>query len=83
MHEVLTMKKQNMFIYDCTGISRVATVVACYLSIYKQITSWSSLIKIEEHVKACHPQAFPNLRIVQKCIQENKEYQSKQNDYAF
>ena len=53
IEDILVQKKQNLFIYDCSGISRSATVVAGYLAIYKKYSCWQSLPKIEEHLKSC------------------------------
>jgi protein-tyrosine phosphatase len=83
IHDTVTLKKQNVFIYDTCGISRAPTVVACYLALFKKVVCWSSLVKIEEHLKSCHPASFPNLRVVQLTINQNKEFQSHQYDYAY
>ena len=64
MEDILTLKKQNLFIYDCSGISRSATVVAGYLAIFKKYSNWQSLPKIEEHLKTCNSVCFPNLRVI-------------------
>jgi protein-tyrosine phosphatase len=40
IHEIVSVKKQNLFLYCTSGVSRSATTIGAYLSIYKKVSQW-------------------------------------------
>ena len=66
--------------YCKTGISRSSTVALTYISIFKRFKTWGNLVKSEEQFKIFHPVSFPNIRVIQKCIKDNQDFQSKIQD---
>lgn len=64
IHDTITLKKENIFIYDTSGISRSSTIAAAYLALFKKVSFWPNLSKIDEHLKSCHQFSFPNIRVI-------------------
>ena len=81
LDDLLINKGVNVYMYDTTSISRAPTAALAYLCLCKRVKEWQNLQKSEEHLKSCHFVGHPNIRLVQKCISDNKAFQESQPDF--
>lgn len=76
----LVSKKMNVFVHDSTGISRAPTAALTYLCLYKNVSCWPSVPQSARIVKNAHKPAVPNVRAVQRVINDNLDFQERVKD---
>lgn len=74
------VKEQGLtvFVHDTNGVSRVATLMMVYLALFLRHKSWNNLPALQSFVKINYPQGVPNMEMVEKVIEENKDFQNQQ-----
>jgi len=45
-----------------------------YYTMFKKHVNWSSIDKIEAHIKKQHPQAMPNVQAVSMLLEQNRGF---------
>jgi hypothetical protein len=56
----------TVFLQDTTGISRVATLVVAFLSMYMQVDYYNDIDKVGRIVTKSNPLCMPNTYIIKK-----------------
>ena len=74
LEELINKQGQHVFLHDFTSISRVPTVLMVYLSVMCRHHAWSDLQELLQFVKRLYAYATPNMRIVQKVLEQQKDY---------
>ena len=74
------VKEQGLtvFLNDTNGVSRVATLMMVYLALFLRHKSWNNLPALQSYLKSVYPQGRPNMEMVDKVIEENKDFQDQQ-----
>jgi predicted protein tyrosine phosphatase len=70
----------NVYIHCASGTSRAPAVVITYLALFKKIKCWQSSEDIAHFVKAFNQKIHPNMRITNKCIEANYDFQKTQEE---
>jgi predicted protein tyrosine phosphatase len=68
----------SVFVHCTSGLSRAPAVIIIYLCLYKKHKSWRNPDDVAHFVKAFNHKITPNMKIVNKCIQANLEFQAAQ-----
>jgi len=74
------VKEQGLMTYvnDTNGVSRVATLMMVYLALFIRHKQWNNLQALQSYLKTVYPQGRPNMEMVEKVIEENKDFQNQQ-----
>ena len=80
VHHITCVKNMNVFVHCSTGISRAPTAILAYLCLFKKVSCWYNLDRAQDHLEKYHPVSHPNMQVVEKCLEMNKEFQDMQAD---
>jgi len=71
------VKEQGLkvYVHDTNGVSRVATLMMVYLALFLRHKQWKNLPALQSYLKLVYPQGHPNMEMVEKVIEENKDFQ--------
>lgn len=80
LHNMLNVEGQNVHVHCSSGLTRAPEVVVVYLCLFKKHKCWQSPEDVAHFVKAFNHKVAPNMRVINKCIQANLEFQKVQKD---
>lgn len=77
LHDLIDIKGHHVFVHCSSGVSRAPTLVLVYLALFLQHKHWDNLTELHNFVLEYYHVSMANLIIAQKCIEVNREFQSK------
>jgi protein-tyrosine phosphatase len=77
LNELVNIKKLNVFCHCSAGISRGPTLFLCYLALFMKHPQWNNINELYSYIKHFYPFANPNLKVVKRVLEENKDFIDK------
>jgi len=71
-------KGYTVYVHDTNGVSRVATLMLVYIALFLKHKQWNNLPALQQFLKMQYPQGHPNMDMVKKVINDNKDFQNQQ-----
>jgi len=76
----LVNKGQRVFIFAGSGVSKAPTSALCYCCMFKKMNCWPLVPQVSQRIKNINKYFLPNVTAVNKIVNDNKDFQSKQKD---
>lgn len=70
----------NVYVHCTSGLTRAPAVILAYLCLFKKIKCWQTPDEALKYIRGFNPKLNPNMRIIKKCIEANKEFQMNQSE---
>lgn len=67
-----------VFMHDTCGVSRCTTLFIIYLALFIKHSKWNNLPELEKFAKSKYPEGVPNMEMVKRVVDENKDFQNLQ-----
>lgn len=81
LNNLVNNQNLNVFIHCSSGVSRAPAVAITYLCLFKKVKCWDNPDDVAHFVKAFNPNICPNMRMVKKCVEANRDFQAKQQAF--
>lgn len=77
LNDLVNNKNLKVYVHDSSGISRSPTVILTYLTIFKRVDCWQNINQSEKYIRQYYPVGHSNTSLVQKIVNDNREFQNK------
>ena len=74
LSDLVENKQEKVYVHCTTGITRSPSVICAYGSLNMINADWKNPEAMERIVSDCHRYSEPNMRVVTKCISDNRWY---------
>lgn len=68
----------NVYVHCTSGLTRSPAAILAYLCLFKKIKCWQTPDEALKYIRTFNPKLNPNMRIIRKCMEANKEFQMDQ-----
>jgi len=74
LNDMVNNKGLRVLVHDGCGITRCSSVLLTYLTLFKRAPTWTDVHQTEDYLKQQHELATPNKYVVQKVVDDNREF---------
>lgn len=78
LHDLVDVQGHKVFLHDTTGVSRAPTLFLAYQALY--VKARSTLREMSEDLGRAYPIGCPNMKAVQRVLDENSAFVDRQRD---
>ena len=76
LYDLIDVKGLKVYLHDVTGVSRAPTLFLCYQALFNKTKL--SLPEASKKLKQMYELSNPNLKVIQKVLDDNKAFMEKQ-----
>ena len=80
LNNMVNLLGLNVYVHCTSGLARAPAVILAYLCLFKKIKCWQTPDEALKFIRAFNPKLNPNMRIIKKCIEANKDFQMSQSE---